>query len=269
MRLHYVIAAWGGPRRSDDPRAQADRTWFLRRHIAALTHVRHSLIERVSVVVPEYEDESPEFVRYLEHLDLTGCHVVRRNNAGFSYGSWTETYERTRTAFDGFIFVEDDYIFVVDDFDRILVDEAARRRAGLVCGAVLPFQTDRGTVMHPGIAIGYCPTAALDQWAARRKLPHQMRLPPTARSSDYGGYQNAEFWQVTWGGDFAALQLPMVDWLDTYASPFWSHTSEVRWYGDRAAWPLIMPLQVLGHTVPRRSPDDSWHDMYSFAWPRE
>lgn len=260
MKLNYVIAAWGGPRRSDDPRAQTDRTFFLRQHLATVVRLRHTVIDRITVVVPRCEDEPPEFTRFLDSLPSAVCTVLRRSNAGLSYGSWTEAYERTRHEFDGFIFVEDDYIFAVHDFDRALVDMAFGHGAGLVCGAVLPF----GATLHPAIALGYVSTEALDKWAGYRPLPHRTDAA-AAHWTAHGGYPSAERWQIAWGADFTALGISMVDWLGPYASPFWVHHGAIRWYGPRAAPPFVMPIQALGRwIVCHQPPDPSWEQMLMF-----
>lgn len=250
MKLHYVIAAWGGPRRSDDPRAQVDRTFFLRTHLERLARVRHDL-QLISVVVPDGDNESPAFRAYLAGLP----HPVlrRRSNAGFSYGSFTRAYELTRGLSDGYIFVEDDYVFVEDHFDQHLLQMASDAKADLVCGAVLPFRGDGA--LHPGVALGYCSTAALDRWAwFGSDMPHDR--------CDGGSYQKAEQWQVTWGANFAALGLTMADWLPRFATPYWTCTDEVRWYGARDARPLVVPIQAVDRDVPRHAADQSWADTW-------
>lgn len=247
MRLNYVIAAWGGYRRSDDERAIADRTFFLRTHLATLARVRNQL-DAITIVVPDCPDEPAAFTDYLAALPYL---VIRRPNAGFSYGSFTEAHRQTRDSFDGFIFVEDDYVFVEDDFDGKLVDLAASRGAALVCGAVLPC----GDVPAlPGVALGLCTTPALDHWAASSKL---------ACDSVDVGYTAAEAWQVRWGVDFAKLSLPMVDWLDQWATPYWTHTGTVRWYGSLEHRPMVMPIQMFDRTADRVDPDGILIDRFS------
>lgn len=257
MRLNYVIAAWGGPRRSDDLRAEIDRTFFLRQHLAQLERVPHTLAE-ITIVIPESPREDPDFTAYVEKLPFP---IIRRSNAGFSYGSWTEAHRQTRDRFDGYIFVEDDYVFVEDHFDQRLLDIATRHHAEFVCGAVLPFHRYgwEAPVMHPGIALGYCSTAAMDRWAAFRN--------PMPYATIAENYQDAEFWQVLWGADFTELNIKMVDWREDFAAPFWTNTKQLCWYGPREARPLVLPLQAFGRTTPRFDPEETWQE--DFVGPDE
>lgn len=255
-KLNYVIAAFGGPRRSDDKRAQGDRTYFLRKHLEHLNRVKHNLAQ-ITIVVP-FSDENPEPEYFTEYLKSLPFPVIRRKNAGYSYGSFAEAFERTRDQFDGYIFVEDDYIFAIDDFDTKLVEIAKREQAEFVCGAVLPFSRpgEPNPIMHPGIALGYCSSKAMTAWANfRDPMPHMAVLE---------SYQIAEYWQVLWGEDFTNLGLKMIDWLSDYASAFWCHTQEICWFGRRESPSLVMPLQAEEKLVERYGYESKWRD--EFFW---
>lgn len=257
MRINYVIAVWGGPRRSDDDRAIADRTFFLRRHLECLEDTRHSLAA-ITIVVPLSSDEPSDFTAYVDQLRGRYT-VIRRPNIGYSYGSFVEAYQQTRDSFDAFIFIEDDYVFVQHHFDWHLWNLALDMQADLVCGAVLPFcRPGLQPVMHPGIAVSFCTTLAMDAWAAQPQLPNAGDVAVDA----HVGYQGAEAWQVRWGAG-----LRITDWLDRFAAPFWNSSREVYWYGNRDALPLIMPLHAFDRWVTRMAPDRSWQTQMRWCSP--
>jgi hypothetical protein len=245
MQLNYVIAAWGGPRRSDDPRAIADRTFFLRTHLARLERTSHQLAE-ITVVVPDNPEEPSAFTAYVAALPYP---VIRRPNVGYSYGSYIETFRRSHGRFDGYVFTEDDYVFVEDDFDRELAEIARRRSAGFVCGAVLPHHatTDHPVAVaaHPAIALGLCTSDALERWGSAFDMPCD---------GERSSYNDAERWQLRWGADFAALGIGLVDWLDAWATPYWTCVDDVRWYGPPDRRPMVVPIQACGREVMRTTP---------------
>jgi len=133
MKSNYVIAAYGGARRDKNEEYEADRSYFLREHFAALCEVENSL-SLVTVVAPPVgsdpkEEAFEDFVANLAGLlpgDTEIRFLRRKTNAGFSYGSWADAYEQSVSAgedFDFWWFVEDDYVFIPDRFDELLTSQ--------------------------------------------------------------------------------------------------------------------------------------------------
>ena len=149
MTSNYVIAAYGGARRDKNAEYEADRSYFLREHLAALSEVENSL-SLVTIVAPpprgpdpveygvRYRSTNPaqreasyeEFLKNLpRRVGSAEVRFLRRStNAGFSYGSWHDAYEnysvKRGERFDWWWFVEDDYVFVQDGFDALLAEQA-------------------------------------------------------------------------------------------------------------------------------------------------
>jgi len=153
--INYVIAAWSGLRRGKVRPTRTyeaylkDRTFYLRFHLDRVLKIKKH-ISHITIVAPfNFEAEPKEFSDYLEALpeeiDGVGITVLRRENVGVSYGSYSYAFEKMGTAWKYYIFQEDDFIPVPEGFDDILVKalRAKNRETGKkknrMCGCVCAF----------------------------------------------------------------------------------------------------------------------------------
>ena len=221
--VHYVIAAYLGRRRIEDPRQVADRLFFIREHLASLQRLEHELAQ-ITLVVNLDDYDAPRDTR--SDRDLVVPHwirgvrvevVIRRNDPGWSYQALCEVAD---PRFTHTIFIEDDYIFTVDHFDRILVElfgvhrEAVSPQTGtwrpvsLVCGLV------RGEPMDP-----HLPHAAVSVG-----IMHSYTIASLASVVVAGLIP-----QLVWSRALREHGEP-TDWLHQYATAYWHEDGVVRWF---------------------------------------
>lgn len=157
-RIAYVIASWGGARRGQP----APRDW-LHTHLKLLARRRASWISDVIVVAPEGENLHKGYLRTLRELESRGIRLLRRENNGLSYGSFSDAYGAFREELDVdyWIFVEDDWTFLKDDFDQELVEMLELLEAGYLCGLV--DRIGRHNVLHAAISNGIAASEVLER----------------------------------------------------------------------------------------------------------
>lgn len=218
-KVNYVVACWMGRRRYEDPRHVADRSFFLREHLRRLSELDHAL-DQVTLVVAVGGDPVAERFAEGARVGDTPVVVLRRQNGGFSYGSWNHAYEAFGEEFTHYVLVEDDYLPCLDHFDRTLV-EFADAEGTYVCG----LSAWDGT--HAAISNGVVPTAA---W-------RHVHPAPTHLHGDLA--------QTVWSRSFHAAGFPVRDWLATHSSPFSRAGARLRWYGHPSLPPLFAPVQAL------------------------
>lgn len=135
MSTNYVLVSWAGPRRVNPLPYREDPSCLLRKHLESLENLRHSL-DQITVVVNLWDQEPPAYRRAIEGLPKTirraRVEVLERKNVGYSYGAYADVFERYRSAFRTYLFMEDDYRFTQHGFDGILTDVLERDGAGFV-----------------------------------------------------------------------------------------------------------------------------------------
>lgn len=205
--VHYIVAAYFGPRRIEDPRQVRDRLFFVREQALALARARHQLAKITLVVNTEigcgaWVEELDAKRRQIWPYDI----VLRPNDPGWSYQALIEASDRR---FPYTIFTEDDYIFTVDDFDQFLVERIEQNPGvAMVCGAA------RGEPMNPeinhaAVAAGILRTDAL----AGVNAVKEGLIP-----------------QLYWSRQMLARG-ELVDWLHHYATAYWHDSPNVvRWF---------------------------------------
>jgi len=232
--INYVIATWSGSRRFDIPEAVADRGFFLREHFRVLAKYRFSQISQITVAVPDNPDEPPEFTKALAELPTqvqsAKVHIFRRPNVGLSYGSWSDAYGQTRTQFDHYLFMEDDYCCCMDDFDKAML-ALATPNVGYVAGLVRRWQLP----LHAGNANGLIPSHILERlWQRYNMLPHYTETAEYGRAEAHG--------QVGLSQAIVAMGYELFSLTDRYTSIFrhgWCPD------GQTGSGPIIM--MPLGH----------------------
>lgn len=143
MSRTLIIATWSGDRHWHHPKQESDRGYYVRQQVKQLEMLRHSITDIV-FVVPYNEEEPPSFKRAIESLNdkivNTRVCVLRRENAGMSYGSWLHAMRKI-TKSNWYFLLEDDYIFTQNEFDDRLIEMITDRpKCGYLCGKIQKYR---------------------------------------------------------------------------------------------------------------------------------
>jgi len=222
--VHYVVAAYLGPRRIEDPVQQKDRLHYLREHVLSLTKIKHEL-DHVTVMIATDDKTADrhQWARLLagvvpKKIDRQAVEIRwHPNSVGLSYASLVAA---ATTDYDYTIFTEDDYVFAVDHFDRYLVDQLEAKKASWVCGAA---------------------------WAHPEMPLHAAVASGIFRSEHLIGLTVAEYPQLAMSRAMLSHG-PIVDWLADYATAFKQDSGELRWIGDKPR-AMLVPVQLIDKAV--------------------
>lgn len=237
--VNYVLCAWSGPRRVNDPRYNADRTYYLRKHVKILTKLDHNLAQ-ISIMVPHNHHESSEYRKLLTNIpkkiQKANVVIVDRPNVGMSYGSFSDAYKKNRTKFDYYFYVEDDYCFMQDYFDEKHIHFLdTHPDCGYICGFAGPYG---GMPYHASISVGMMSTTALEKiWASNGEIPH-------GKENDY---RNAEeYGQVGASRYLIANGFSVLDWRGIYKIGYRNTDMTVNWchpnHCDMSLPPIFGPI---------------------------
>lgn len=125
-KINYVIASWSGDR-------TVYRNDYLHKHLQHLSKLDHNL-SQITIGHPFNKKESKGYLE--ECLSIKqSCTVVvmDQENIGISYGQYARAYNKFRTEFDWYIFIEDDYFPVIDNFDNELIDMYKEKKTDVLC----------------------------------------------------------------------------------------------------------------------------------------
>ena len=263
--VNYVIAAWSGPRRGK-PRPTrkykqyfGDRSSYLKFHITKVLELRKH-ISHITIVAPfNYESEPKEFTAYLDSFpeDFEGIKttVLRRDNMGLSFGSFSYAFEKLGEDWEYYIFNEDDHIPVAQDFDAKLIKKL--KDAGPQCGAVCAFlrkdrkksKADEGryendysknpVIGHP---LSVSKASVLSKVASVNggKLPYKFDV--------YSGLTADEF---SYGFPKAGYRLE--DMTDKFCGAFAKGNGAIKWFNgqvgltgarDKDKEPIVVPIEL-------------------------
>lgn len=120
--------------RAKRPKDQGTRLIY--EHIAALAHVRTSLITSFTFVVSIIEQPDAELVQFMndtQYVNNVPATWIVRQNFGISYGAFLSAYLMNTVRHDWYIFIEDDYVPCIDDFDTKLVSIGNDTDADYLC----------------------------------------------------------------------------------------------------------------------------------------
>jgi len=126
MKINYIIACWSGMRRVNPQAYIDDRAIFLRKHLKYMRNLKHS-IDQITIIISDNPDEPKSYKDFINRLpqmiNNTKIEVMRRSNIGYSYGGYSDVFERYRKQFDYYLLMEDDYVFMLDNFDDIMLND--------------------------------------------------------------------------------------------------------------------------------------------------
>ena len=234
-KVLYAMASWSGSRelcKFDDS--------YVEQHIEQLKRVKHNLTQ-ISIGNPENPTQREEFNSYIRSLkEVSGVPVVVHDvpNIGRSYGQWARIYEKYRTQFDYYIFIEDDYQPVIDNFDKILIDMYEEKKCGFLCGLIFDetgrygYRADKHAAITNGIASSKALEIVRERFCC---LPHDMF-----------DYENG---QIMFSKGFLDCGLTIAEYIESkeYRSLYYDHSQEIRIYGNnKKGKDIFNPKQVVG-----------------------
>ena len=198
----YVIAAYSGNRRDNYLPYLNDRTHYLKLHFKKLSQLQHRL-NKILIVAPWDENPKNEFERYLaseypKTVGTANVSVLRRNNIGMSYGSYSDSFKSETEAarkWDWWILMEDDNIPVLDHFDSILKNCFRRKpNCGALWGHISQAERHPSNPWPDYFPVAGCHSCGIttgpimdEVWKERGLLPH---FTPGER---YEGADQVEF----------------------------------------------------------------------------
>lgn len=184
--VNYVISAYFGYRKDEDPDFERDRSIYLRTHLEQLVVLKHRLT-KVTVVVSKDNtaihkgrDHDVEFGywhglvhRFSGYVEkLPGFEILVRENAGMCYGAFSDV-ARLNPKMDH-IFMQDDWVPFGDNFDRRIRKFANELEAAHGPDFYLSFQKPDGFKVAPN---GYLNKRALKTILADLGSPAYVREP--------------------------------------------------------------------------------------------
>jgi len=250
--VNYVIAAWSGLRRGK-PRPTRnykkyfeDRTYFLRFHLDFALKKQKN-ISHVTIVAPFNSEEEPkEFARYLADMpaEINGIEVtvLRRENVGVSFGSFSFAFEKLGAEWDYYIFNEDDHIPIAKDFDEKLI--TALEDAGPQCGCMCTWlRRDKHYKKNP--VIGHLFSVAKSSVLSNVAKVNEGKLP--YKLDVYSGLSADEF-----SHGFTKARYKISDMTDKYCAAYVKGDGRIWWVGgDRPSEykvkgkeALIVPIEM-------------------------
>lgn len=236
VRVNYMLATWSGGRRQGC--TYGNNTF---QHLRYLNRVKHN-ISQVTVGYPTNPNDLPEYKRFMNGLKSLENNVPivveRLPNKGRSYGQYSRIFDKYRSQFDYYIFMEDDYVPVMDNFDTKLVEKFDKlheeKNCGFLCGMVerVKFRIkEPNQPLHAAIAWGISSYNVLERiWEENGMLPHDTNIK-------YRDGQNL----FSWG--FMKSGYTLQDVLDEYCTTYWS--KEVEYYGDKKKPIIFAPLELV------------------------
>lgn len=233
----YIIATWSGDRRAGNNGHLEDPTGYLVKHFEKLSSITHSL-NQIVLVIPDNPKESAKFKSYIAQLPSflgqTPLAILRRNNAGQSYGSYSDAYLRYPD-FDYYIFIEDDYVPVINDFDKLLAQMFdSCPEAGYLCSYAHNAAPEGAhAAISNGITSKKILSAIKDKFGV---IPHAARATAT---HTYSADPQLEFSRA-----FMKVHTRIYDYLSYYSSPF-NEAGKLVLYGKPNLPVLLHPIQFL------------------------
>jgi hypothetical protein len=245
MSSCYIMAAWTGPRRLLDPRAEKDPGFYVKTHLRQL----RKLERNIDKIVIAYSGPHPvQLMHYI--ADTPPCRheapleILARPNVGMSYGAWSEAFDEYPD-YDYYFLVEDDYFPMMPGFDRVLISMLeADEKCAYVCGLNSRHMKDPvWQQIKPFAAI---PQGCVKGEALRAIVKEHGHLPYSKVSIKSGSrleYVQVEQEQIRFGVYLTDLGYKIIDWTDRYSSPYIDlNCMQSETYGHGPA--VFMPSQL-------------------------
>jgi len=211
----YIVNMYFGSRRRTIEEYDQDRLCFLKKQIETLNEYSFNLNRIVfSINFSEdhlkYVNEALKFIP--KKIQSADVEVYLRENKGFSYGAFSDNFERLRENFDYFIFNEDDYFLVENNWDEYLIRKYNELpHSGYLCAIQRDGDVWNDNKIHAGHCFGIASKESLDAvWKEYGCLPH----------SNNNNYQEQEKIQHEFGYSFVKVGLRVYDIREEYRVAF-------------------------------------------------
>jgi hypothetical protein len=223
------------------PNLKKDGALYLREHAKkVLLYCKN--INHIVVASPRGAGFYQGYEEYLEELErlreVNGVtiEVFRRENVGFSYGSFNDVFGKYRTKFDYYFVAEDDYLPAVPDFDQILLCMIkGLPKCGFLCGLVWPVKDY--AYGCAAIFLGLMRSEALEKIWLRNGCLVRLSNPTSYGEAERRG-------QVGLSNAIVNAGYTIEDWTKNYSS-LYLRESAVEVYGDPKLPPLYVPAQTI------------------------
>ena len=212
----YVVNFYFGDRRRTVPEFESDRLIFLKKQIETLSIYYHNLdkiIFNFNVEKEHYDYLSDALNIIPKKVQNTEIEVLIRENKGFSYATFSESFKRNKEKYDYFIFNEDDYFVVENNWDEYLIRTYNMfPKSGYLCPLQRNAEDWNGNKIHAGHCFGIASTKSLNKvWDKYGKLPHNL---------DNNDYKIQEKVQYDFTYSFVEVGLRVYDIREDYRVQF-------------------------------------------------
>jgi hypothetical protein len=218
-KINYVIASWSGIKGSICRDKLTDvfphPKLYLREHLKQLLTVKHTL-SQITIMKPLPESSDKVYNKYYDISDLTGkfsCPVVvvECPNFALSYGQYLRAYDKYKTEFDHYIFIEDDYTAGCDHFDSILLNLYQHKfplDIGYLCSWAL--KTKKDIEFHAALSNGMISGNSMKQ--LQNKFTHPL--------DQFAGLTHGDV-QVRFSDMMLESRIPIKDYSNEYLTPYY------------------------------------------------
>jgi hypothetical protein len=214
-RSCLVVSFYFGDRRRTVSEFYEDRLIFIKKQIETLSTYPHNLdkiIFSINVEVDHYKYVNDALKLIPQKIQNTPVGIIIRENKGFSYSAFSESFEKNRENFDYFIFNEDDYFLVEDNWDEYLIRKYHELPdTGYLCAMIRDEDKWNDFKIHAGHTFGIASTSSLNKvWDKYGCLPNSHEL-------DYNIQQKV---QINFSHSFIEVGLRVYDIREDYRVSF-------------------------------------------------
>jgi hypothetical protein len=215
-RSCYIVSFYFGKRRRTVPEYEKDRLLFLKKQIETLQTYYHNLDNIIFSfnLEPDHYSYLNEALKIIPpFVQNSPVEIIIRENLGFSYSAFSESFEKNRKNYDYFIFNEDDYFMVENNWDEYLIRKYQDLpNSGYLCAMARgEGDTWNDNKKYAGHTFGIASTPALNKvWDKYGSLPNSYELD----------YKIQERVQIDFSHSFIEVGLEVYDIREEYRVPF-------------------------------------------------
>jgi autotransporter strand-loop-strand O-heptosyltransferase len=220
-----------------------DRLFFIKKQVEYLTRFKHNLDHIVFTINTNSTlDEINYIIKAKDVIPskIQGAtvEIIVRENIGLSYGAFSDVYEKYRTEFDYYFFMEDDHVYVKENFDEIMIDILNEtENPGYLCGIVRDEQT--GWQKHAGNATGVITSKALETLFLKNNC-----LP--SNKNKFDGYKNEEnLGQISQSHEIYKLGFDLIDIREHYRISHLHPDGEYELRFENNEDEIIVPIHLI------------------------
>lgn len=214
-RSCLVTSFYFGDRRRTVNEFYDDRLLFVKKQIETLEKYYHNLdkiIFSINVETSHYNYVNEVLKLVPKKIQNTPVEIVIRENKGFSYSAFSDSFEKNRGDFDYFIFNEDDYFLVENNWDEYLIRKYnSLPYSGYLCAMMRDDDEWNNYKIHAGHTFGIASTSSLNKvWDKYGCLPNSYEL----------NYDIQQKVQINFSNAFIEVGLRVYDIREEYRVSF-------------------------------------------------